>query len=304
MDTFMDKLAQKFTAQEMIKANAIAETEEMNRLKIQVQEYTECLNRMQQICDEMEQTAEAARNKVEQAHFSTDELKEQLLAIRLDMQNMQTEQEAEEDGEEPAGYSAEARFAEQIDDLITSQTSQLEHIKSLQMDQMEMMRGMQQSQLDSVRELQQEHLNDLSGMQSTQVEMLKNSLEDQLDSMRSMVKAQIAGIKGGQDGQLDGMRQVLDEQKAAMETRLGEMNTNLETHLNDANEFVHKECVKVYRNVQAVVGEENSKQSDNLDYMMRPIADKVKKVFSVAAVAVALSVVSIVLQVLNLLHIF
>ena len=33
MDTFMDKLAQKLTAQEMIKANMAADAEEMNRLK-------------------------------------------------------------------------------------------------------------------------------------------------------------------------------------------------------------------------------------------------------------------------------
>ena len=33
MDTFMDKLAQKFTANELIKANTAAETEERNLLK-------------------------------------------------------------------------------------------------------------------------------------------------------------------------------------------------------------------------------------------------------------------------------
>lgn len=302
MDTFMDKLAQKFTAQEMIKANAIAETEEMNRLKIQVQEYTDCLNRMQQICDEMERTAEAARNKVEQARFSTDELKEQLLAIRLDMQ---ARQEAEEEPEqETGGYSAEIRFAEQIDDLITSQAAQMEQLKGLQMDQIELMRGLQQSQLDNIRELQQNQLDGLKGIQDAQFEVVRNSLEDQLDSMRSMVKAQVGGLKSGQDSQLDSMRRALDEQKGALETRLGEMNTNLETHLNDANEFVHKECVKVYRNVQAVVGEENSKQSDSLEYMVRPIGEKMKKVFGVSVAAVVISLVGVALQVLNLLHIF
>ena len=79
MDTFMDKLAQKFTAQEMIKANAAAETEEMNRLRAQVQEYTECLNRMQKICAEIEQTAAEAKGKVDSAQLNTDELRLQLL---------------------------------------------------------------------------------------------------------------------------------------------------------------------------------------------------------------------------------
>jgi len=56
MDTsFMDKLAQKFTAQEMIKANTAAETEELDRLKAQVEQYTACLNRLQEVCGEAEQ---------------------------------------------------------------------------------------------------------------------------------------------------------------------------------------------------------------------------------------------------------
>ena len=43
MDTFMDKLAQKLNAQEMIKANSAADAEEMNQLKNQLREYDECL---------------------------------------------------------------------------------------------------------------------------------------------------------------------------------------------------------------------------------------------------------------------
>lgn len=39
MDTFMDKIAQKFNAQEMIKANAEAEEKELKRLKAQLSEY-------------------------------------------------------------------------------------------------------------------------------------------------------------------------------------------------------------------------------------------------------------------------
>ena len=83
MDTFMDKLAQKFTAQELIKANSLAETEEMNRLKIQVEEYTGCLNRMKQICVDMEQAVESAKDKMDSAQLNTDELREQLLEISL-----------------------------------------------------------------------------------------------------------------------------------------------------------------------------------------------------------------------------
>jgi hypothetical protein len=53
MDTLMDKLAQKLNAQEMIRANGEAETEQMNFLKTQVSEYQGCLDKLAQVCNEL-----------------------------------------------------------------------------------------------------------------------------------------------------------------------------------------------------------------------------------------------------------
>ena len=53
MDTFMDKLAQKLNAQEMIRANSAADAEEMDQLKSQLREYDECLAQMQQVNKEL-----------------------------------------------------------------------------------------------------------------------------------------------------------------------------------------------------------------------------------------------------------
>jgi hypothetical protein len=49
MDNFMDKLAQKFNAQEMIKANSEAETNEMKKLKLQISEYEKILQEMRKL---------------------------------------------------------------------------------------------------------------------------------------------------------------------------------------------------------------------------------------------------------------
>ncbi|MDE6166854.1 MAG: hypothetical protein K2G28_00145, partial [Acetatifactor sp.] len=54
MDMFMDKLAQKLTAQEIIKANTAADTEELNRVKNQLQEYNDCLEKLGKLIDEAE----------------------------------------------------------------------------------------------------------------------------------------------------------------------------------------------------------------------------------------------------------
>ena len=52
MDMFMDKLAQKLTAQDIIKANTAADVEELNRLKNQIAEYNECLVKLQKLIDD------------------------------------------------------------------------------------------------------------------------------------------------------------------------------------------------------------------------------------------------------------
>lgn len=49
MDNFMDKLAQRFNAQEMIRANAQAEAQELERLRQQVKAYDECMQEIRKL---------------------------------------------------------------------------------------------------------------------------------------------------------------------------------------------------------------------------------------------------------------
>lgn len=49
MDNFIDKLAQKFNAQELIKANSQAEAEEMKKLQLQVAEYERILQEIRRL---------------------------------------------------------------------------------------------------------------------------------------------------------------------------------------------------------------------------------------------------------------
>lgn len=317
MDTFMDKLAQKFTAQELIKANTLAETEEMNRLKIQVEEYTGCLNRMKQICVDMEQAVESAKDKMDSAQLNTDELRDQLLEIWQAMQNSASDTEADS--------VASALLAEQLEEMKTAQAAQLEalrseldgrisdigarqalqmeSVKGMQSEQMESIRGFQSEQIESIRNLQQTQMDGIKGLQDAQFENMRNSLEDQLDNMRSMVKAQVSGLKNNQEGQLDGLRNALDKQNDTIESQLNQIKEDLATQLSGSNEFVHRECVKVYRNVQAVVGEENTKQSDNLDYTLRPMSNRVSNIQKISIAALVLSLASVVIQVLNILNV-
>ena len=179
MDTFMDKLAQKLNAQEMIKANSAADAEEMDQLKSQLREYDECLAQMQQV------------NK-------------ELKAINQEMEKLMSETIAPE-----------------------------------------------------VTKLSEEGVAALQKLQQQSTE-------------------------------------VLDE-----------LQKHVDEKLSTTEENVHKECVKVYRNVQAVVVEENEKQTEAIAAKVKEnLGGKLNGVLGVSIAAVVLTVADIVLHVLSILHIF
>lgn len=89
MDTFMDKLAQKRNAQEMIKANSAAEAAKMEQLQNQVAEYENLLQEMRKVnlktaenAEQMQRVLQESLQKVEaiQASGNSPEDREQLLA--------------------------------------------------------------------------------------------------------------------------------------------------------------------------------------------------------------------------------
>lgn len=196
MDTFMDKLAQKFTAQEMIKANSAAETEELNRLRTQVEQYTACLNRMQELCGEMERSAK------QQTQTSRDEI---------------------------------SRLTEES--------------------------------VEKIRQIQQN---------TAALEALQRKLE--------LIQESVTELGKGIDTQ-DDLTGTLEEKK------------------NDLTEFTHKEGVKIYRNVQASVQEENAKQTEALTGEVKKLRGKLGAVLGVSVVALVAALAGVALQVLTMLGI-
>ena len=200
MDTFMDKLAQKLNAQEMIKANSAADAEEMDQLKNQLREYDECLAQMQQV------------NK-------------ELKAINQEMERL---------------------MAETIVPEVTKLSE--EGVAALQ--------KMQQENTEKLETLTQQY--------AAKLEELQQSTET-----------------------------------------LDELQKHVDEKLSNTEENVHKECVKVYRNVQAAVVEENEKQTEAVTARVKEsLGGKMNGVLGVSIAAVVLTVADIVLHVLSILHIF
>jgi len=70
----MDKLAQKFTAQEMIKANAAAEAAELQRTRDQVKQYDSCLQDMKKAGDGLNELIESGLGRIRDLQQSTEDI--------------------------------------------------------------------------------------------------------------------------------------------------------------------------------------------------------------------------------------
>lgn len=208
MDIFMDKLAQKSTAQEIIKANTAADLEELSKLRNQVAGYSECLTKLQTLLDEGAQKLAGARMN----------------------------------GEELKG-------------------------------------------------------------------LMKQNAEDtgKLQLLMEEFRGQLEGIEQTVGGQLDLLSGVLETKVNDLTAQIKEAESDqLFERLDTVEENVHKECVKVYRNVQAVMVEESGKQAEALK---EAAADTKKSkgrmgfVMAFSVLAMLFSLTGVILQILNMTHI-
>lgn len=216
MDMFMDKLAQKLNAQEIIKANTTAEVEELDKLRNRVSEYNECLDRLQRLVDES--------------------------AAKLN------------------GASGES--AAEINRLA-------------------------EESIAKIRAIQQ----DAAGLEK---------LGGQMNSMSSKITEQLELMNGA-------VSEKMDQLTMRMERMEERPKDGLEEKFAAAEESVHRECVKVYRNVQAVVMEESGKQTETLTEAagkLNWLKGRVSVVLGISVAALVFSLANIVLQVMTVLGVF
>ena len=200
MDNFMDKLAQKFNAQEMIKANSQAEAAEMKKLQLQVAEYEKILQEMR----------------------------------KLNYKN--------------------AELTEKIDGLV----------------------GENAGKLQGLQEDEQKLLNLLRDLTEEQTRNREEEFSRKEEKQGAVVEAQ------------------------AQSKEIVSRTQELFAHSED---FVHKENVKVYRNVQAVVVEELKKQTDTLCQENARLASRMNVVMAFSLITMLLAVASLIIQILTGLNI-
>ncbi len=229
MDTFVDKLANRFTAQEMIKANSAAETEELNQLRGQVAHYNDCLKQMEKLLADMNETQQ--------------------------------------------------RIGEVLED------STAEAMEALTADSSKLLAQLAEKSENSMKALADSSQTELKALAEDSRSQLKELLAHNQNSMKQMTDGCISKLEALTANPVD-----MEQVKEVLEERADKSDDN-----------VHKECVKVYRNVQAVVNEESTKINEVVKAEIHGQNGRLTAVLSIAIMALLFSGAGVILQVLNIL---
>lgn len=377
MDSFIDKLAQKFTAQEIIKANSSAEAAELKRTREQVQQYEACLEEMKNVNESMkdslaklEQSLDIDFEKLGNVQVSTDNIQSAIEGGMVDIsgviaENMNAIKEAQSETklqqdlaqEQMSGQLRDiqdklsgqlAGQIQSIQDCVSGQMQEqlqgmqnnisgqmqemqvnmsglmYEQMQSVQSGIVAQMQNMQGSQGDVTGQLQgiqdaQGQLNEkmLSQMQDMQTiqdsqEKLSIQITGQLhavqDKLLSQMKAERTLIMSSQEegGKFsEEQLAVLKEQADALQESIkGQIESPLAAQKEQIVDYVHKENVKVYRNVQAVVIDEANKQNESISSMLNKVTAKNQLMMRLVIASLACSGLSLAAVVVLILRSF
>ena len=167
----------------------------------------------------------------------------------------------------------------------------------------EQLGGLEQQLGDRLGTLEQQLDDRLGGLEQqlgNRFGTLEQQMSDQLGSMNQQVGDRLSGLDRQVGETLGKLERQADTPKDTDDDKLTEKFTTLE-------ENVHKECVKVYRNVQAVVVEENSKQSDAMTETLSAVGKmkgKTGAILSISIVALLASLGGVLLQLMQIMGIF
>ena len=252
MDMFMDKLAQKLTAQEIIKANTAADTEELNQLKGQVKDYSACLDRLEQLIEEISEKLSGTRS--------------------VDGESINRIQAVLEDRLDTMAKALTAQM-----EIFDKNNNTVMQQEAAQKDFFAQQRELT-AQIKSLEEKQQEVLAGLKAL--TEVHQAAVQKMEKLEEGQQAVSGKIEELERGFAEKLEGLQK--EESGAPLDEKIDTMEEN-----------VHKECVKVYRNVQAVVMEESAKQKEAVEELDKGVKESGGKMGLILGISIAALIFSL-----------
>ena len=308
MDNFMDKLAKRFNAGELIQANGEAEAREHQRLKEQMDEYDKVIQEIRRL------------------NLKTIEVSEQVSQMAAcSIEQIESYQVPVSDDDEKADYTEE--FAGVSGKV---QESAEETRRQMQESAEQTRRQMQESAEETRRQMQEssgqtrKQLEDVSYRFEATLSQAESSIA-QLEMNINQIGAALSRLELGNDTNQKAVESAIrnletmlkekeqdaeNEQEQESAKQIKEMIVNVRLYLDEVQkhveDYTHKESVKVYRNVQAAMNEQLNRKARDLNDHMDQLEKEVQKnkgMKGLVVMAVLFSAVSLVIQILQLIGI-
>ena len=235
MDTFIDKLAQKRNAQEMILANMTAEAAKMEQMQNQMAAYDELMQEIRQV------NLKTAENLVE----VQDTLKEYVAKL----ESIQTDSSRETNSSREADTQQILAQLRELSAESSRNEAALTQLKNLLEDAGKETET--QQTLTQIKELLEDTGKETETQQTlTQIKELLEDTGKETETQQTLIQ----------------IKELLEDSGSNEETvqALAQTREVLDEKFRQSDDFLHKENVKVYRNVQAAVVEELNKQTEEL----------------------------------------
>lgn len=277
MDNFMDKLAKRFNAGEIIKANAQAEARDMKRMQERTAEYERMMQEMRRLnlknVEVTEQVQQLIQCGIEQ--FEGYGNGEELLGDKIDRNGELIKEEtsnlkstAETVGENiQALQTAVSDVSVKADDGFYRVSGRLDEMERTVSDNF---RQSQQAVYDALKALE-----DKIGT--------SNGLEESFERLETAISAgryaSEAGIREMSElvHQMDENVRQMEESLRSTREILVATRMSVEEGQKRLEDHVHKENVRVYRNVQAVITDEATKKAREMGTRLDQLENSAKK---------------------------
>lgn len=287
MDNFIDKFAQRRNAQEIIRANAMAEAKERERLQSELSEYELAMQEMRRCNLQNLENAEKVK---------------ELLEVSLDKIYAVQKRDARYEGSSDQTVGEVRILLEnlrrQMEELAQKQYRQVAELSERQRGQAAEL-SEKQSRIKETLEKQQKDAAELSERQSRMEELAGKRQED---------TARLLEKQGRMEELLERQQmqaaEFLEGQKSRETEQADSRKADLEEMIKATEDFNHKEAVKVYRNVQAVIEGALPKQTVEITESVKNMTGKGKApagLMVVGVLTLLAAVANVAIEVLQLL---
>lgn len=314
MDNFMDKLSKRFNAGEIIHANGEAEARETERLRQQMAQYDQILQEVRRLnlktAEMSEQVSQMLASGIEQFEsYAQENHTRELEADRQEARSAQQTDDLEE---------MRALLARQTDDLEEAKAS-LAQLKSSVSDEVENKLSGVALRIDNSEAAVTKEVSDASYRVEASIRQLGEdvavtgrAVESQLRELQQSLAQTIAENTSDSDFSQQLSEALAQSDKALEESakQIKEMIVNLRLYQDEVRkaieDYVHREDVKVYRNVQANVAEQLTNRFRDMTDRMDELEKEVRKnkgTKLLLALTILLAGAGVALQVVSLLGI-